>query len=85
MSRKPIPTWFFVLDASSDRRPYVVPGDARRSPLSALLASGEGDCAAHEELSDDERRSIFAWIDLGARWDGSGPGSNASTSRISEE
>jgi hypothetical protein len=46
--------------------PFVTAGDARHSALTEAFH----DPAVKIELTDEERRRISAWIDLGARWDG---------------
>ena len=45
---------------------YVRPGEARRSALVDYLFNSP----SYHWLSDEERRTIISWIDLGARWDG---------------
>ena len=45
--------------------PYVRPGEARISALADLLLHPSDG----HWLTDEERRTIISWIDLGARWD----------------
>lgn len=45
--------------------PYVRPGEARRSALVDYLFNSP----SYHWMSDEERRTIISWIDLGARWD----------------
>lgn len=56
-----------------DGAPYVVRGSARRSPLVQILIGGQvrnGTNGLHPAvaITEDEKRSVFEWIDLGARW-----------------
>jgi hypothetical protein len=53
--------------------PYVVRGSARRSPLAQILIGGQIRNSTNGQhptvaLTEDEKRSVFEWIDLGARW-----------------
>jgi hypothetical protein len=58
-----------AVGASGADEPYVRAGDARHSPLiDRLLGS-----SPHGGLTEEERRTIITWVDLGARWDGSTP------------
>jgi Tol biopolymer transport system component len=46
----------------------VVPGRARSSPLAQrLLGRVEGHPGCEDSLTDDERRTVLEWIDLGAQ------------------
>ncbi len=52
---------------------YVLPGSARRSRLVQTLIGIHGQTATNGQhtavaLTDDEKRSLIEWIDLGARW-----------------
>jgi hypothetical protein len=53
--------------------PFVVPGSARKSLLSQIIGAVPASQPGASEhppvpLTDDERRTIVQWIDLGARW-----------------
>lgn len=53
------------------RERYVRPGSARTSPLLKLLAAPAGGAGRHPgvALDSSQLRTLFEWIDLGARWE----------------
>lgn len=59
---------------SADESPYVLPGNARKSLLVRMLLVDRGIAGTNGDhppvdLSQEERRGLIEWIDLGARWE----------------
>ncbi len=58
-------------EGSGNGSPYVIPGNARKSLLVRLLLVSRGTDGHHPpvDLTQEERRDLIEWIDLGARWE----------------